>query len=152
MHERTAIVAAIDASFRGATPVPSADDELLEWHDAAFQAFLQKLAETKAPSEWAQRNTQFSYLIERENWEVLNIDALPEILMHVNAEVRDLVHTGWSMFYVFTKPDIAPRVMLDAAVGQGEEEFFECTLLGRLYERTGYLSLRVARSHRETGC
>ena len=130
MHERTALLAAIDASLRGAsTIVPATDEELRTWHDAAYAMFLRNVGKFKAPTELATRNVQFSYLIERQDGQRLDPNQLPEILMKVNAEVQDLVRTGWTMFYFFTKPEISPIFTVDLAVDAGKQDFLECSLL-----------------------
>jgi len=129
MHDRTAILAAVDASLRGAPAVPTTDDQLRKWHEAAYAMFVTKIDESKSSADLAKRNVQFSYLIERDDGEVIDHNSLCEILMRVNAEVHDLVDTGWSMFYVFSKPELAPAFTTEPAIDRGEEDFLECSLL-----------------------
>ncbi len=124
------LIAAIDASLRGATTaIPGAGEELHTWHDAAYEMFFRNVEKFKVSGELARRNVQLSYLIEREDGQRLDPDELPGILLQVNAAVHDLVHTGWSMFYVFSKPGIAPTFTVDPAVDRGEDDFLECSLL-----------------------
>ena len=56
---------------------------------------------------------------------------LAEILREVNGEVRDLVHTGLSMFHIYTRPEIAPIFATDPGSGQGDQDFLQCTLARR---------------------
>ena len=130
MHERAGLLAAIDASLRGSSAaVPSVDEELRVWHDAAFKMFVRNVEKFKVPLELARRNIQFSYLVERQDGQRLDPNQLPEILMRISAEVADLVHTGWAMFYVFGKSGRAPTFTVDPAVDGGQEDFLECSLL-----------------------
>jgi hypothetical protein len=129
-HERTSLIAAIDASLRGATTaIPGAGEELRAWHEAAHEMFVRSVEKFKAPAELARRNVQLSYLIERDDGQRLDPEELPGILLQVNAAVHDLVHTGWSMFYVFSKPGVAPTFTVDPAVDGGEDDFLESSKL-----------------------
>jgi hypothetical protein len=85
----------------------------------------------------ATRHWQFSYAIERGDGQQLNPNQLMEVLQQVNAEVHDLVHTGWSMFYVFTRPGIEPFFNTDVASGQDEQDFLEFALLRDTQDRSG---------------
>lgn len=130
MHERSAILAAVDAALRGSGPsLPSAADALKRWHDAARAVFLKDIPERKAAPELARRCLQFSYAIERTNGEKLEPHNLIEVLREVNGEVRDLVRTGWSMFYIFSRREIEPISTTDPASGLGDEDFLECAHL-----------------------
>jgi hypothetical protein len=128
MHERSAILALIDSALRGRSLPPSSIERLKTWHDAAHTAYLAALKERKAPPEAAKWHFQFSYLIDAEGQE-LDRNQLSTTLQQVNAEVRDLVHTGWSMFYVFTRPGIAPSFQIDPPSGGGDDDFLECFAL-----------------------
>jgi schlafen family protein len=128
MHERAAIIAAIDAAIRGGAARPDTDEALKIWHDAARSVFV-KDAQAAQQTDLIQRNFQFSYTIEPTGDEKIDLNQVEESLRRVNSEVRDLVITGWSMFYVFTKQAIAPRFETDPAIGGGEQEFLESALL-----------------------
>jgi hypothetical protein len=126
MHERSAVLALIDAALRGQTaPASGVVDRLKIWHESARTAFLRGVEERKAPPEVTKCHFQFSYLIDAGGQQ-LDRNQLPTILRQVNAEVRDLVHTGWSMFHVFDRRDIAPVFAVDTASGEGDEDFLEC--------------------------
>lgn len=130
MHERSSILSAVDAALRGAIATPSgAADVLREWHEAARPVYEKDIADRGLPPFYSTSFYQMSYAIERANGQVLNLDRLVEILRQVNAEVRTLVSTGWSMFYPFTRPGSAPFFQNDERSGQGENDFLECALL-----------------------
>jgi hypothetical protein len=130
MHERTAILSAIDTALRGASGILSVEkeDTLKTWHDAAHAAFLRDIAKYKAPEELKKWHWQFSYSIERADGQRLDPNKMIEVLQQVNREVHDLVRSGWSMFYVYTRQGMAPTFVTDNLSGQGEHDFLECSL------------------------
>jgi hypothetical protein len=151
MHDRAALLAAIDASLRGATKTPTADEILRKWHDAAYAKYVRNVEKFKAPSELVERNFQLSYLIQTQDGQRLDPSQLREALMRVNVEVYDLVHTGWSMFYVFTVPEVAASFSVDPAVDEGNQDFLECSLLADISKRGfGADTWRVATDGRAT--
>src|ERR1700685_4388811 len=151
MHERAALLAAIDASLRGSTTIPTTDETLRKWHDAAYAKYARNVEKFRAPSELMLRNFQFSYLIETQDGQRLDPNQLPQVLMRVNAEVQDLVRTGWTMFYVFTVPDVAARFSVDPAIDEGNQDFLECSLLVDVSKRGfGADTWRVATDGRAT--
>jgi len=151
MHDRAALLAAIDASLQGSTKTPTADEILRKWHDAAYAKYVRNVETFKAPSELVQRNSQFSYLIQTQDGQRLDPNQLREALMRVNVEVYDLVHTGWSMFYVFTVPEVAASFSVDPAVDEGSQDFLECSLLVDVSKRGfGADTWRVAPDGRAT--
>ncbi|MGH7840029.1 MAG: AlbA family DNA-binding domain-containing protein [Candidatus Binataceae bacterium] len=132
MHERSAILGAVDAALRGAsTALVSDADALKLWHDAARQAFQREIVDQGERAELAERHFQFTYAIQRSDGQQLDPNQLAAILREVNGEVRDLVHTGLSMFYIYTRPEIAPIFVTDPESGQGDQDFLQCTLARR---------------------
>jgi hypothetical protein len=130
MHERAAILGAIDAALRGAHKGPDAlADALRLWHDAAHAAFLKAVEKENTRPLLAKSHYHLTYAIQRSDDQYADANRLLEILHQVNSEVNDLVHTGLSMFYIYTKPGLAPSFETDAASGQGEHDFLECRLL-----------------------
>lgn len=130
MHERTAILGAIDAALRSSTTSTASKAETLKiWHDAAHAVFLRDIKKTNAPPRLSERHYQFSYAIERSDGQRIDQNNLETVLQQVNREVHDLVNTGWSMFYIFTRPAIEPFFNTDAASGQEEQDFLECALM-----------------------
>jgi hypothetical protein len=57
------------------------------------------------------------------------IKSLAEAIRIAGEGVRNVVWTGWSMFHQFSRPAIAPRVVLDVTNGE-EVEALETNLLG----------------------
>lgn len=131
IHDRGAILSAIEAVLkaRPAAPQPN-DDELRVWHDAARVAFLRDLAAAKNhPPIYEKSHVQFSYRIVTRDAERLQGAELIDVLRQVNNEVRDLVRTGWSMFYIFDRAGIQPVWVVDPTSGEGEHDFLECSML-----------------------
>ena len=130
MHERTSIISALDSALRGAEPsVVGAAEALKTWHDAAWPVYEQDVAARALPPFYSKSFYQLSYAIERGDGQVLDLDGLIELLRQVNAEVRDTVATGWSMFYPFTRSGSGPLFQSDEKSGQGERDFLECAHL-----------------------
>lgn len=131
MHERGAILAAIDTALRGPiTQAPSQEEALKIWHDAAEKAFQRELSKRTEFSEFAKSHWQASYAIERGNEQNLEIGRLIRILDEINNETQDLVNnTGWSMFHIFRRPGIEPGFATDPEAGQADEDFVECALI-----------------------
>lgn len=71
------------------------------------------------PVSIAENHYQLSYVIRHHDAELLGPPALLEALGRINREVRDLVWTGWSMFYPFTRSEIAPKTVPENADGSG---------------------------------
>lgn len=129
MHERSAIMSAIDVSLRASQKALSEEEIIKQWHDAAHTAFLKDLTAYNAPSSLQRSHWQYSYAIGRSDGQQLDPAELIEILGQVNRELGDLVRTGWSMFYPFTRPEIAPSFVTDAASGMGDRDFLQCALI-----------------------
>ena len=130
MHDRAGLLAALDATFRGANAQPAASraDELRAWHDAAHAAYLKDIARHSVPAKLATSHWQLSYAIEA-NGETLPLGQLRRALEEVNNEVHDLIQTGWSMFHIFDSEDVAARFRTDPATGDDEAEFLECSFV-----------------------
>ena len=127
MHDRAAIEAVLRA--RPATAAPTVD-ELKLWHEAARAAFLRDLnAAEEYPQVYEKAHVQLSYCIVTGEGERLQGTELMDSLRQVNNEVRDLVRTGWSMFYIFDRAGIQPVWVVDTTSGEGEQDFLECSML-----------------------
>lgn len=130
LHERSAILGAIDLALRGARELSAvAEDLLAKWHNAAHEMFLRDVAERRPSSDVGKRHWQFSFAIERADNQRLDPGQLPEVVRLVNSEVRDTVRSGLSMFYPYTRPGIEAYFQTDETSGQGNEDFLECTML-----------------------
>ena len=60
-----------------------------------------------------------SYSIVHSELNVMPKKELLEALARINREVRQLVWTGWSMFYPFTRTEIAPHARPENPDGSG---------------------------------
>src|ERR1019366_5965902 len=132
LHERTNILTAIEASIRGETEPQGQDKSqaLANWHNSAFTRFKKAVQQYEAPEILTQWNVQFSYSILRGDGQTLDPVVLKDtILLQVHNEVMDRVRTGWSMFYPFTRAEIAPYFNVDEQSGEGDGDFIECLLL-----------------------
>ena len=112
---------------------PILDDgkRLAEWHQNGERWFLELLPDdigTRWSTSLADNRYQLSYLISTEEKEMLETGELARILEEINVDVRSTVWTGWSMFYPFTRPDIAPNVYPENLDGTGGD-VMECNLL-----------------------
>jgi hypothetical protein len=64
---------------------------------------------------------QLSYRIASAGDVALPLPELQEAIRKAGERVRDVVSTGWSMFYQFTRPEIAPQVHVDTGTGEEVE-------------------------------
>ena len=114
-----------------AEPILDGGKQLVDWHRNGERRFFELLPDDIA-SRWPvsinENRYQLSYLISTEDDEALRIGDMTRILDEINVEVRATVWTGWSMFYPFTKPDIAPKLYPENVDGTGAE-VMECNLL-----------------------
>jgi hypothetical protein len=126
MHDRAAILGALDAALRGSGPPPSSvADALKSWHDAANKEFLKDAGPLNTPqSYW-----QVSYAVERDNKQMLRQENLVEILRQVYAEVQDTVRSGWNMLDPQGSGSLRPYFLNDPTSGQGDEDFLELSTL-----------------------
>lgn len=132
LHEKASILSAVSVALRGETEPPARNRsaELKRWHDAAYTRFKSDVTECGASPELIRRNVQLSYLIVQPGEQRLNVDDLRhQGLLQINSEVKDRVRTGWSMFYPFTRREIEPRIMIDEASGEGQDDFVETALV-----------------------
>jgi hypothetical protein len=128
MHERSAILAGVNAALRGENVV-APTDRLRIWHDATHSAFVRSLrARSQAPKDLEGRYWIFSYAIDREDGQIFDIDRLINILGEVNREATEQVKTGWSMFHIFNTHDLEPFSNTDPESG-AEDDFLECNML-----------------------
>jgi hypothetical protein len=122
LADRTALLGLIDSLLTpGQVRSSKADDPLKLWHDAARRRYL-KLVDQHQP-QWntplAENHYQLSYMISAAVPDRLHAGDLLLTLQNANTQTRELVWTGWSMFYPFTRPEIAPYFVTDEASGQG---------------------------------
>jgi hypothetical protein len=123
------VVALACAALRAAMgSSASVENRLEEWHKSAHDKYLEKVLQENPSSNAETWHYQLSYGIERNEGQEIDPNELINVLRQVNDEVRDLIRTGWSMFYIFTRPEIAPVTMVDTTSGQGENDFIECSI------------------------
>ena len=130
LRERQALLAGLESLLRpDGGPAPTTDQgaPLQLWHEAGHQRFC-SLAEASPLAEQLKRaHYQFSYQLNVANGQTLDMAALPEHLRHMARETKDLVDTGWTMFWVFDGQELAPHSVTDPTLG--DAEFLECNLI-----------------------
>ncbi len=109
---------------------PDTTEQLARWHTEGEQRFLRILSQTKLqwPVPLERNHYQLSYQISTSDREAISEDSLRQALEEVNNEVRNTVWTGWSMFYPFTRPEIAPAFFPEQPDGTGPD-VLEASLL-----------------------
>ena len=106
-------------------------EELTNWHQNCEKRFLELLSDHdhfEWPVPLRENRYQLSYLISTEDNEVLPVKSISEILERINVEVRNTVWTGWSMFFPFSRPEIAPKIYPEERDGTGGD-VLECDLM-----------------------
>jgi hypothetical protein len=133
LADRTSLLGLIESVLTpGKTMASTPPEPLKQWHEAARQQYL-KLIDQKQP-QWntplKANHYQLSYMINTSVPDWLRANDLLSIVQNANTQTRELVWTGWSMFYPFTRPEIAPYFITDEASGQDHHEILESNLLG----------------------
>lgn len=108
---------------------PSLEQAVQKWHDAGKRRYEKLLEECPEGGFLKHNHFQLSYGIETATKEELDVARLSDALRRANDEVQDLVRTGWSMFYSFTRDGMRPYTMVDQTSGKGDKDFLECSLL-----------------------
>ncbi len=124
LHDRDNLLSDISALIQPSARAPDEGQRLANWHQASETRFLQLLPRSEVlrwPVSFKENRYQLSYLIATEESETLLVDSLSEVLATVNHDVRGTVWTGWSMFYPFTRPQIAPTVHPEGLDGTGPD-------------------------------
>jgi hypothetical protein len=133
LHDRAALLDVIDAALRGRSPAQEQDDEdrklLLTWHKAADAVFRADVVKYRAPPRMESQHWQMTYAIAPSSLPAIGLDELLEVARQINLELKGFVNTGWSLFYPFTRPGIAPHFATDPHAGLGDREFLEAALL-----------------------
>lgn len=115
----------------GAVPTPTTADRLTTWDKAVAERFSEVLAAATGfqwPLPLSDAHYQLSYLITHEE-QPKPIGEMRQLLEEMNSEVRNTVWTGWSMFYPFTRPEIAAVVCPENPDGSGMD-LLETNLIG----------------------
>ncbi|MCT6838173.1 MAG: ATP-binding protein, partial [Bifidobacteriales bacterium] len=128
LHDRTALLGALGAALVPQRERKADADRLLLWHTAASAAYQNSVTENKLGSDLYKKSSQYSYLVQTTDHEHLPKGSLKETLRQVNAEMRDRVNTGWSLFFPFDRKPIDPYFITDHTVGD-DHQFLEANLL-----------------------
>ncbi len=115
----------------GALPAPTTADRLTAWDTAVAERFAEALAAAKGfkwPLPLSGAHYQLSYLIAHDE-QSKPIGEMRRLLEEMNNEVRDTVWTGWSMFYPFTRREIAAAIYPEQPDGTGLD-LLETNLIG----------------------
>ena len=112
-NDRQQIALLVENALRGRTPPQEAGLEIRdEWHRKAFERFQTVYnPNLQWPVPYIGNHFHFTYVVHYPDRNGIEIAELPRVIMSVNHEVRDLVWTGWSMFYPFTRDPIRPYVV-----------------------------------------
>lgn len=113
-------------------PAAAATGRLKAWHEeseARWRAIIKRAAALRWLVDIGTNHCQLSYAIVSEAGIAIPADELHQVLEGVNRDVRETVWTGWSMFYPFTRPEIAAALHPEFADGGGLE-VLESNLIG----------------------
>jgi Putative DNA-binding domain len=133
LARRDELLGMFSAMMSGGTAKPAADDvrdRLNKWHQATQRAAIQEAGRMglELPYPLAENFVQLSYLVRHRNGEQIPADKALVIIEKLNTAVRDTVRYGWSMFFPFTRQEISPQFVTDAAVDGGDSEFVQTSL------------------------
>jgi hypothetical protein len=137
VNEREALLSSLAAIIRlpqahGEIQAIEPVDRLRRWHQQNHSEYMEMLHERKQnwPVRIEDNHYQLSYELKPPG-KAISGSSLIEELGRVSSEVRDTVWTGWSMFYPFNRPEIAPYFYLIQSGGK-DVEVVEANLVGRL--------------------
>ena len=130
LSERESLLGSIGHLFRTAAN-PAPQPSFRAWHEAMRTRFLKELKQHRHawPVPLNANHYQLSYrVVEHAGKSVLDSTDLLEAIRAANERVRNVVWTGWSMFYAFSRAEIVPRRLIDKDTGE-EVEAIETSLL-----------------------
>ncbi len=102
------------------------------WHEdseSRWRAILGQASHLRWPVDIGVHHCQLSYIILSETGVAIPPGELRRVLEEVNRDVRNTVWTGWSMFYPFTRPEIAAALFPEFENGSGVD-VLESNLIG----------------------
>nr|AOO91875.1 ATPase AAA [Rhizobium leguminosarum bv. trifolii] len=117
---------------RSEPPAPAIEDRLKTWHgesEARWRAILGKATALRWLVDIEANHCQLSYMILSDTGIAIPAHELQRVLAEVNRDVRQTVWTGWSMFYPFTRPEIAAALHPEFDDGSGVD-VLESNLIG----------------------
>jgi hypothetical protein len=134
LNDRERLLETVQNIFReppqGGTE-PNAEKALKEWHQKSHERFLSLIprdSKPGVPATYRACHFQFSYAVTHDATEALPPSGLMSLVGALNHEVRDLVWTGWSMFYPFTRDAIRPYFLAEQ-LSQGDVSVLEANLM-----------------------
>jgi hypothetical protein len=125
-------------------PVDESSKAFADWQRGNHSTYVVKAqnAQRTKKQEWPvsieDNHYQLSYRIVQSEASEIQAEEFIKALKQANNTVRATVWTGWSMFYVFEKPDIGLRV-LPQFIGGEDTDVYECDHLGHHTDTTTIL-------------
>lgn len=127
LHERQALLAGLEPLLRSPDrPVAEPDAPLRLWHGEGHKRFLELADVNPLSDRFKRAHYQFSYQVNTSDGQKLDMANLLNELRTMGQEVHDFVDPGWTMFWIFDDPKLAPRASGDTALD--DAEFLECFL------------------------
>ena len=117
---------------RSEPPALAITDRLKAWHEesaARWNTIVAGASAIRWPVDIAANHCQLSYMLLSDTGVSIAPGEFRPVLEQVNRDVRQTVWTGWSMFYPFTRPEIAAAVHPEFADGSGID-VLESNLIG----------------------
>ena len=139
VNESESLLQSIGKLLREPTIIPESEAiQFRDWHDRIHNKYL-ALPESSTqqwPVSIMLSHYQFSYrIIESGGHTKHTVATLSEAIRSAGEAVKNVVWTGWSMFYQFTRKEIKPHILVDEKMGEGIE-VIETNLLGKTYTPT----------------
>jgi len=134
LSDRDSLLADIGRAVQPRAEPPSVaeTDRLAAWHDDSAERWRKIVAGAAAlrwPVPIEANHCQLSYMLLSDTGVAISPGELRELLEQANRDVRQTVWTGWSMFYPFTRPDIAAALHTEHDDGTGID-VLESNLIG----------------------
>lgn len=108
--------------LRSEPSAPAVADRLKAWHEESeerWRSIVKKATALRWLVDIEANHCHLSYTILSDTGVNIPARELQRVLEQVNRDVRDTVWTGWSMFYPFTRPEIAAALHPEFGDGTG---------------------------------
>jgi hypothetical protein len=134
LSDRDSLLADIGRAVQPSAEAPSVAEthRLTGWHDASAERWHRIVAGAAAfrwPVPIVANHCQLSYMLLSDAGVAIPPGELRPLLEQANRDVRQTVFTGWSMFYPFTRPEIAAALHPEQDDGTGSD-VLESNLIG----------------------
>ena len=134
VFDRDALLNDIARAVRPASELatPAVADRLTTWHEESeerWRSIVKRVTDLSWPVDLEANHCQLSYIIFSDDGVTIPARELQQVLEQVNRHVRETVWTGWSMFYPFTRPEIAAALHPEFDDGTGVD-VLESNLIG----------------------